>query len=172
MPSTASRRPVSAAAVAAAAAANSSSSGSSSAAAAAAARRRSEIFVDVIEKISVVLAGDSRLLHASLEGSILMKSYLESPPLLKLALTDQIPISANGGSNSLFVSAEVTLRVRADLPEQCCAANLSVSFCVPKGTTSAALEVLPPIHTQSGEFIASEHRVQWLLKKLQVNTKP
>ncbi|CDI77323.1 hypothetical protein, conserved, partial [Eimeria acervulina] len=96
MPSTASRRPVAAAAGGGGFSSSSGGGGAGAAGAAAAARRRSEIFVDVIEKLSAVLSGDGRLLHASLEGFIQMKSYLDSPPLLKLALTDQLPVAANG----------------------------------------------------------------------------
>ncbi|CDJ28297.1 uncharacterized protein EMH_0039590 [Eimeria mitis] len=211
MPSTASRRPV---AVAAAGCSSSSSSSSSigggttaattAAAAAAAARRRNEIFVDVIERVSAVLTPAGQLMRAAVDGTIQMKSYLDPPPLLKLALTDQISIN----DLSLFESeglllfkppagefsllnyslpyllsvpfrlfpaveelahgkAEVTLRLRADLPEQCSAANLCVSVSIPKSTTSASLEVSPPILSQGGEFIPSEHRVQWLMKKMQ-----
>ncbi|XP_026192654.1 AP-4 complex subunit mu [Cyclospora cayetanensis] len=216
MPSTASRRPV---AVSAAA-----GSGSSSAAAAAA-RRRSEIFVDVIERLSAVLSRDGRVLHASLDGCIQMKSYLDTPPLMKLALSDQLSIGSSGLSEggalctdscnfhecvdlALFESqrlltfrppdgefvllnyravsvshvpfrvlptveelgngkVDVILRIRADLPEQSCAANVSVSVSLPKATTSVALESMPPVAAQGMEFIAAEHRIHWLIKKFQ-----
>ncbi|KAL8448188.1 hypothetical protein Emed_003935 [Eimeria media] len=211
MPSTASRRPVAV-------------SASGGGAAAAAARRRSEIFVDVVERLSAVLAADGRVLHAALDGCIQMKSYLDAPPLMKLALADQIPLgaSANGGGGlcvessnfhecvdlSLFDSqrlltfrpphgefvlmnyraqsvhavpfrvlpfvedlgqgkVEVIVRVRADLPDQTCAANVSISVSLPKATASACLDTIPHVAAHSAEFIASEHRIHWVVKKFQ-----
>ncbi|KAL8271027.1 hypothetical protein Esti_005012 [Eimeria stiedai] len=212
MPSTASRRPVAV------------SAGGGGSAAAGAARRRSEIFVDVVERLSAVLAADGRVLHAALDGCIQMKSYLDSPPLMKLALADQIPLGASpsGGGGlcvessnfhecvdlSLFESqrlltfrpphgefvlmnyrapsvhalpfrvlplvedlgqgkVEVIVRVRGDLPDQSCAANVTISVSLPKATASACLDTIPHIAAQGAEFVASEHRIHWVVKKFQ-----
>ncbi|OEH80024.1 coatomer protein gamma subunit [Cyclospora cayetanensis] len=154
-----------------------------------------------------------------------MKSYLDTPPLMKLALSDQLSIGSSGLSEggalctdscnfhecvdlALFESqrlltfrppdgefvllnyravsvshvpfrvlptveelgngkVDVILRIRADLPEQSCAANVSVSVSLPKATTSVALESMPPVAAQGMEFIAAEHRIHWLIKKFQ-----
>ncbi|KAL8427946.1 hypothetical protein Efla_003460 [Eimeria flavescens] len=216
MPSTASRRPV-----AVPAACKGGAGG-----AAAAARRRSEIFVDVVERLSAVLAADGRVLHAALDGCIQMKSYLDCPPVMRLALADQIPLGGNAnGSGGLFVDssnfhecvdlslfesqrlltfrppdgefvlmnyraqsvhsvpfrvspavedlgqgkAEVTVRVRADLPDQSCAANVSISVSLPKATASACVDTIPHAAAHSAEFVASEHRIHWVVKKFQAS---
>ncbi|CDJ65451.1 hypothetical protein, conserved [Eimeria necatrix] len=193
MPSTASRRPVAAAGAAAAAA--SSSSGGAAAAAAAAARRRSEIFVDIIERVSAVLAANGNLLHAWFGGGLVASegcnfhecvdlSLFESERLLSfkppsgefILMNYRIPSLSNVPFRVLPTledlgrgRAEVTLRVRNDIPNTSCAANIVVSLTVPKSTAAASLEAIPSVAAQarSAEFIASEHRVQWVLKKFQ-----
>lgn len=53
-------------------------------------QRRSEIFVDVLERLTVVLSADGSVVNASLDGSIQMKSYLDGKYILKLALNEDV----------------------------------------------------------------------------------
>ncbi|PHJ18669.1 coatomer protein gamma sub-unit [Cystoisospora suis] len=59
-------------------------------------QRRSEIFVDVLERLTVVLSSDGSVVNASLDGSIQMKSYLDGKYLLKLALNDDVVLVNQG----------------------------------------------------------------------------
>lgn len=54
------------------------------------------MFVDVLERLSAVVTPDGRLLRCSIDGSIHIKSYLDSPPRMKLALTDPLAIGYSG----------------------------------------------------------------------------
>eukprot|EP00920_Eleutheroschizon_duboscqi_P034466 GHVT01082687.1.p1 GENE.GHVT01082687.1~~GHVT01082687.1.p1 ORF type:complete len:371 (+),score=56.16 GHVT01082687.1:481-1593(+) len=62
-------------------------------------RAKEEIFVDIIERLSVVIsakgADPDHVLHSAVEGTIQMKSFLTDSPLLKLALNDDISIGSN-----------------------------------------------------------------------------
>ncbi|XP_078432610.1 clathrin adaptor complexes medium subunit family protein [Wolffia australiana] len=61
-------------------------------------RRREEIFVDVIEKISVTFSSSGYILTAEIDGTIQMKSYLTGNPEIRLALNEDLIIGKNGGS--------------------------------------------------------------------------
>ena len=47
-------------------------------------KSRNEIFVDVVEKISVLFNSQMNVINSSIDGSIKMKSYLTGAPVLKL----------------------------------------------------------------------------------------
>ncbi|PFH31729.1 putative coatomer protein complex, gamma sub-unit [Besnoitia besnoiti] len=207
--------------------------------------RRSEIFVDVLERLTVVLSANGHVAHASLDGSIQMKSYLDGKFLLKLALNDDIVFNqglesqlggfANGagrggGGSTVSVDAcnfhecvdlaefdapqrvltfvppdgefvlmnyrvahcqavpfrifplvdwragqtkgELTVKVKADVPEQTYAASVTVSVPLPKSIIACSTDVFPPLPVQarpfaifSAEFLPAEKRLVWNIRK-------
>ena len=58
-----------------------------------------EIFVDLIERITVLINSSGQVLKTEIDGSIRMKSYLKGQPELKLALNEDLVI---GRQNSSF----------------------------------------------------------------------
>merc|ERR1712083_234523 len=62
---------------------------------------------------------------------------------------------------------EITIKVRADIPEQNYGGNVQISCVLPKGTASCSNELEQQVTGQSAEYLASEHRVLWAIKKLQ-----
>ncbi|KEP62536.1 UNVERIFIED_CONTAM: coatomer protein complex, gamma sub-unit, putative [Hammondia hammondi] len=193
--------------------------------------RRSEIFVDVLERLTVVLSSTGQVVNASLDGSIQMKSYLDGKYLLKLALNDDIVFVSQttgspngaGGSSTVWVDAcnfhecvdlsefdapqrlltfvppdgefvlmnyrvahcqavpfrifpsidwrcgqtkgELTVKVKADIPEQTYAATVALSIPLPKGIVACSTELLPPVPLQSAEFLPAEKRLVWNIRK-------
>lgn len=63
-------------------------------------RKRDEIFVDVIEKISVTFNSSGYILTSEIDGTIQMKSYLTGNLEIRLALNEDLSIGASdcGGS--------------------------------------------------------------------------
>ncbi|XP_057784447.1 AP-4 complex subunit mu isoform X2 [Salvia miltiorrhiza] len=55
-------------------------------------RKREEIFVDIIEKISVTFSSSGYVLTSEIDGTIQMKSYLTGNPEIRLALNDDLHI--------------------------------------------------------------------------------
>ncbi|KAJ4880354.1 AP-4 complex subunit mu [Raphanus sativus] len=55
-------------------------------------RRREEIFVDIIEKISVTFSSSGYILTSEIDGTIQMKSYLSGNPEIRLALNEDLNI--------------------------------------------------------------------------------
>ena len=60
--------------------------------------KKNEIFVDVIEKITVLFDSRGSLINFSIDGCIQMKSYLKNNPELRLVLSDDIIIGGNSYS--------------------------------------------------------------------------
>uniref|UniRef100_M4DRS7 MHD domain-containing protein n=1 Tax=Brassica campestris TaxID=3711 RepID=M4DRS7_BRACM len=60
-------------------------------------RRREEIFVDIIEKISVTFSSSGYILTSEIDGTIQMKSYLSGNPEIRLALNEDLNIGRGGG---------------------------------------------------------------------------
>jgi AP-4 complex subunit mu-1 len=61
-------------------------------------RKREEIFVDIIEKISVTFSSSGYILTSEIDGTIQMKSYLSGNPEIRLALNDDLSIGRSGRS--------------------------------------------------------------------------
>lgn len=61
-------------------------------------RKREEIFVDIIEKISVTFSSSGYILTSEIDGTIQMKSYLTGNPEIKLALNEDVSIGRGGSS--------------------------------------------------------------------------
>lgn len=60
-------------------------------------RKREEIFVDVIEKISVTFSSSGYILTCEIDGTIQMKSYLSGNPEIRLALNEDLSIGRGSG---------------------------------------------------------------------------
>ncbi|KAL7175860.1 hypothetical protein ACSBR2_029438 [Camellia fascicularis] len=61
-------------------------------------RKREEIFVDIIEKISITFSSSGYILTSEIDGTIQMKSYLTGNPEIRLALNEDLSIGRDGRS--------------------------------------------------------------------------
>lgn len=52
--------------------------------------RRNECFLDVIEKLSILVSSNGTVVHSEILGSLVMKCYLSGMPELKLGLNDKL----------------------------------------------------------------------------------
>jgi AP-1 complex subunit mu len=55
---------------------------------------RNEVFLDVVEKVNVLIAGNGNVLRSEIVGKLVMKSYLTGMPNLKLGLNDKLQFDA------------------------------------------------------------------------------
>lgn len=191
--------------------------------------KKNEIFVDILERITVLMTSNGFVVNSAIDGSIQMKSYLAGNPELKLALNEDIQIKNQqlGGMHGSYGSVvlddcnfhecvdlsefsdtrtlslyppdgefavmnyrvtgdfrapfriqpfitqqsahkiEITINVRADVPEQNYGGNLQVSCALPKGTASCSTELQSGQTGQSAEYLANDHKLTWTIKKLQ-----
>ncbi|KAK3024924.1 hypothetical protein RJ639_043239 [Escallonia herrerae] len=61
-------------------------------------RKREEIFVDIIEKISLTFSSSGYILTSEIDGTIQMKSFLTGNPEIRLALNEELSIGRSGRS--------------------------------------------------------------------------
>ncbi|GJD08566.1 AP-1 complex subunit mu-1 [Galdieria sulphuraria] len=58
--------------------------------------QRNEVFLDVIEKVNLLVGANGNLLYSEILGQMKMKSYLSGMPELKLGLNDKLQFEATG----------------------------------------------------------------------------
>merc|ERR1712190_427128 len=192
-------------------------------------KKKNEIFVDILERITVLMSANGFVVNSAIDGSIQMKSYLMGNPELKLALNEDINIKnqtlggLHGGYGAVtlddcnfhecvdledfsdsrtlsfyppdgefavmnyritgdfrvpfrifpFVEQqsphriEISIKVRADVPEQNYGGNVQISCALPKGTATCSTELQQGVSGQSAEYLAGEQRLTWTIKKFQ-----
>jgi len=64
---------------------------------------RNELFVDVLEDLCVVLDGKGNILSRSIDGQIVMRSFLSGCPNLTVQLNDDLVVGAGGYGSVKFV---------------------------------------------------------------------
>lgn len=69
--------------------------------------RKNEIFLDVIEKLNLLVSSNGTVLHSEIIGSVQMKSFLSGMPELKLGLNDKLMFEATGRSATRIKSVEL-----------------------------------------------------------------
>lgn len=104
--------------------------------------QKNEIFVDILERLSVLFSNNGYVLNSTIDGCIQMKSYLAGNPQLRLALNEDLAIGKN--TNSAYGSV-VTLD---DINFNDCV-NLS------EWENGRTLSFFPP----DGEFIVLNYRM-------------
>lgn len=69
--------------------------------------RKNEIFLDVVEKLNILVASNGTVLHSEIMGSIQMKSFLSGMPELKLGLNDKLMFEATGRATNRVKAVEL-----------------------------------------------------------------
>ena len=62
--------------------------------------RKNEIFLDVIEKLNLLVSSNGTVLHSEINGVVRMKSFLSGMPELKLGLNDKLMFEMTGRNYS------------------------------------------------------------------------
>mmetsp|Transcript_21717 Transcript_21717/g.42674 ORF Transcript_21717/g.42674 Transcript_21717/m.42674 type:complete len:450 (-) Transcript_21717:38-1387(-) len=63
-------------------------------------QQRNEIFVDILERLTMLFNGNGYTLSSHIDGSIVMKSYLSGNPPLRLALNEDLVVGRGSDGNS------------------------------------------------------------------------
>ncbi|XP_051126548.1 AP-4 complex subunit mu [Andrographis paniculata] len=111
-------------------------------------RRREEIFVDVIEKISVTFSSSGYVLTSEIDGTIQMKSYLTGNPEIRLALNDDLFIGRSGVSSYGYSSSGGGAVILDDC-------NFHESVHMDSFDVDRTLSLVPP----DGEFPVMNYRI-------------
>lgn len=201
--------------------------------------KKNEIFVDILERITVLMSANGSVINSAIDGSIQMKSYLMGNPELRLALNEDMVIKGqalggHGGYGAVTLDdcnfhecvnldefshtrtlsfyppdgefavmnyrvtgdfrapfsiyphvdqqspsrIEVTIKVRAEMPDQNYGGNVQVTCILPKSTSTCSVDLGAndmiqggskqlALTGQSHEYIPAEHKLVWTIKKFQ-----
>jgi AP-4 complex subunit mu-1 len=66
-------------------------------------QKKNEIYVDIIEKLTVLFNANGYVVNSSIDGCIQMKSFLAGNPELRLALNEDLIIGRNGEYGSVIL---------------------------------------------------------------------
>ncbi|KAG6392514.1 hypothetical protein SASPL_146736 [Salvia splendens] len=112
-------------------------------------RKREEIFVDIIEKISVTFSSSGYVLTSEIDGTIQMKSYLTGNPEIRLALNDDLHIGRGSVPSFGYSGSSGTGAVILD---DC---NFHESGHMDNFDVDRTLSLVPP----DGEFPVMNYRI-------------
>eukprot|EP00239_Pterosperma_sp_CCMP1384_P000351 CAMPEP_0197851156 /NCGR_PEP_ID=MMETSP1438-20131217/17406_1 /TAXON_ID=1461541 /ORGANISM="Pterosperma sp., Strain CCMP1384" /LENGTH=389 /DNA_ID=CAMNT_0043464657 /DNA_START=489 /DNA_END=1658 /DNA_ORIENTATION=- len=110
---------------------------------------RDEIFVDIIEKVSVTFNASGYMLTNEIDGSIMVKSFLNGNPTVRVALNEDLLIGKNDGTAS-FMGDYGAGRLGVQLDD----CNFHSSVKLDDFETERTLLLLPP----DGEFALMNYR--------------
>ncbi|KAG6648738.1 AP-4 complex subunit mu isoform X1 [Carya illinoinensis] len=112
-------------------------------------RMREEIFVDIIEKISITFSSSGYILTSEIDGTIQMKSYLSGNPEIRVALNDDLGIGKDGRPTYDYRSSSGSGAVILD---DC---NFHESVRLDSFDSEKTLSLVPP----DGEFTVMNYRM-------------
>lgn len=105
-------------------------------------KQKNEIFVDILERITVLMSGNGAVANSAIDGSIQMKSYLMGNPELKLALNEDLNIKNQTGGHGY---GSVTL-------DDC---NFHETMDLKEFNDTRTMSFYPP----DGEFVVMNYRI-------------
>lgn len=132
--------------------------------------RKNEIFLDVVEKLNLLVSSNGTVLHSEIIGCIQMKSFLSGMPELKLGLNDKLMFEATGRSTSRVKAVELE-----DIKFHQCVRlarfenDRTISFIPPDGefelmTYRLNTHVKPLIWVEAVVEPHSHSRIEYLIK--------
>lgn len=101
---------------------------------------KNEIYVDILERLTILFNSNGYVVNSSIDGSIMMKSFLSGNPELRLALNEDLVIGKGGGAYGSVVLDDCNFHECVHLDEF---------------ETSRTLHFLPP----DGEFAVLNYRI-------------
>ena len=132
--------------------------------------RKNEIFLDVIEKLNLLVSSTGAVLHSEIVGAIKMKSFLSGMPELKLGLNDKLMFEATGRPQTRGKAVELE-----DIKFHQCVRlarfenDRTISFIPPDGefdlmTYRLSTHVKPLIWVEAVVEPHSHSRIEYMIK--------
>lgn len=98
-------------------------------------KQKNEIFVDIIERLTCLFNASGYVINSSIDGSIMMKSFLSGNPELRLALNEDLVIGKGSGAYGSVVLDDCNFHECVHLDEF--EASRTLHFIPPDGEFSA-----------------------------------
>lgn len=94
--------------------------------------KKNEVFLDVIEKLNLLVSANGTVLHSEIMGTVRMKSFLSGMPELKLGLNDKILMQNRGRTRGKSVEMD-DIRFHQCVRLSRFESNRTISFIPPDG---------------------------------------
>lgn len=185
--------------------------------------KKNEIFIDIIEKINLIMNTNSEIIYSYIDGVIQIKSYLLGNPYVKIALNDDLYIKNihSDTNNNIIIddcnfnhlvdlsefekdkilslyqpdgecvlmnyrinnnfkapfkifaniiyfsnhTAELTIRVRLDIPSQYTCTNVFVNCELCKHISKVFIDLQSNSELYSAQYVSTDHKLLWTIKK-------
>ncbi len=88
--------------------------------------KKGEIFVDIVEKLSITFNSSGYVQNSAIDGSIQVKSYLSGRPLVKIALNEDLQIAGRNDQYSSYGSNYGVLLDDCNFYEHCNLDNFDI----------------------------------------------
>jgi AP-1 complex subunit mu len=134
--------------------------------------RKNEVFLDVVEKINLLVNANGTVLRSEIVGAIKMKSFLSGMPELRLGLNDRVVFSGVGAAKA--PAAEKAIEMEDVNFHQCVRLNRfetdrTISFIPPDGefdllTYRLSTQVRPLIWVEAIIDRHAHSRVEYMVK--------
>eukprot|EP01086_Lenisia_limosa_P000545 TRINITY_DN10971_c0_g1_i1.p1 TRINITY_DN10971_c0_g1~~TRINITY_DN10971_c0_g1_i1.p1 ORF type:complete len:425 (+),score=97.60 TRINITY_DN10971_c0_g1_i1:140-1414(+) len=130
--------------------------------------RRNEVFLDVVERVNLLVASDGAVLRSEINGAVEMRCFLTGMPELRLGLNDRIQFQASGKKADRAIDLE-------DIKFHQCVrlskfdSDRTISFIPPDGefdvmTYRLSTQVKPLIWVEAQVEPHSRSRIEFLIK--------
>jgi len=134
--------------------------------------KKNEIFLDVVEKLNLLVGANGNVLHSEVLGAVKMKSFLSGMPELKLGLNDKLMFEATGRVNQARTGKSVELE---DIKFHQCVRlarfenDRTISFIPPDGefdlmTYRLSTQVKPLIWVEAVVEPHKGSRIEYMIK--------
>lgn len=114
---------------------------------------KNEIFVDILERLTVVMSSAGNVLNSQVDGCIQMKSYLAGSPPLRLALNEDIVIKNDTAGMSTTAAVKYNGSTSGD-PPQLDDCNFHECVDLRDFDSLRVMTIRPP----DGEFVVMNYR--------------
>jgi len=136
--------------------------------------RKNEIFLDVVERLNLLVAANGTLLRSEILGSLKMRSYLSGMPELKLGLNDKLLFEASRRSSGRGPSKGKAVEMEDIKFHQCVRLarfenDRTISFIPPDGefelmSYRLSTQVKPLIWIEAVVEPHSHSRIEYMIK--------
>jgi len=132
--------------------------------------KKNEIFLDVVEKLNLLVASNGTVLRSEILGSLKMKSFLSGMPELKLGLNDKLLMEARGRGGSGVKAVEMEdIRFHQCVRLSRFENDRTISFIPPDGefelmTYRLNTQVRPLIWIEAHVEPHSHSRIEYMIK--------
>lgn len=131
--------------------------------------RKNEVFLDVVEKLNLLVNSNGQVLHSEIIGAVKMRSFLSGMPELKLGLNDKLLFEATGKKPTKSVVAMEDIKFHQCVRLARFENDRTISFIPPDGdfdlmTYRLNTQVKPLIWVEAIVEAHSHSRIEFAIK--------